>query len=287
MQDDRAAIAEVEDVSMSNVVISAAKPEIPEVKDADGNIIQQHQEAIPQIMMQGGIVEKGTPAVPAFRSFRTRIMENNTLTPDEKFEKMDRERQVCSFISRHIDPNMRQMTEDITNMKDMYSALKTLSYNPSIEMSEVHLDRLTNLKWINLKDEISVIQTFKSIVSDLETGEDDKICNKMQMMFLIKTWPISLKARKDSMRFRHGNKLTLAIIVDEMRAIANEYQAEDKLGVHQVNLLEGSKRPRSQFEEDVMAELMFLKKARTDEERPNGKLTSLSGRSHGRFDTNT
>ena len=85
MQDDRAALPE--DVRMDNVVISAAKPEIPEVKDADGNIIQQHQEAIPQIMMQGGIVEKGTLAVPAFRSFRTRIMENNTLTPDEKFEK--------------------------------------------------------------------------------------------------------------------------------------------------------------------------------------------------------
>ena len=108
-------------------------------------------------------MEKESPAVPAFKRFRTRLIENNILTPDDKFEKLDRERQVCRVISMHINPDMREKTENISNMKEMYAKLLNLAYNPSIEMSEFHLDRLKNLKWIDLKDKKFVIQTFKSI----------------------------------------------------------------------------------------------------------------------------
>ena len=77
-----------------------------------------------------------------------------------------------------------------------------------------------------------------------------------------------------------------------MRAIANEQQAEEMLTDHQVNHAEGLKRTRSQFEEDsykrqeeIMAELMFLKKARADEQGSNHTSSAPSGHPLGKLNS--
>ena len=68
------------------------------------------------------------------------------------------------------------MTENITVMRELYKALLTLSYNSSIEMSDLYLERLTNLKWINIEEEQQLLLQFRVIVADLET-EEEKIPN--------------------------------------------------------------------------------------------------------------
>ena len=162
--------------------------------------------------------------------WKTDIIENMDLSKEEKFLRLDKERQVCATIRLHVAQDMREQTLPICCMKDLYAELKNLAQNSAVEMCEVYLDRLSNMKWINLTDEVPLLTEFKNCIKELG---DDIGSAKIIRMYLMRTWPESLKSRKDALKTRYGINMRLEHVEAEMRTIANENAALEIRSKHQ------------------------------------------------------
>ena len=92
--EDRQEVPSKAYVRIPDFIIQAAKVGSPEVLDDQGNMIQAATMDVPELRRQGSIIEAGTARIPATKSMRTLIMENEKLTDEEKLHKFDSERRA-------------------------------------------------------------------------------------------------------------------------------------------------------------------------------------------------
>jgi hypothetical protein len=150
--------------------------------------------------------------------YSTLIQNEKKLSPLEKYEKLQGDKEALGLIRTYISEPLQKLTENIKTTEELWEFLKTKSMIVNSSEAIEYLQRsLWALKLEDLADTEQHIQQFNDIVAQLRENNVE-LQDSVLVSAALKSWPDSILTHKQIMQAATG--VTLQTVESKLRALS-------------------------------------------------------------------